>query len=65
MGGRDSFNFIMIDYPGYGLSTGQPNEESIFEMSTIVFDYVQQHELIDRDKIPVMGYINSFNYLYC
>ncbi len=50
------YNFVMVDYPGYGLSNGIPNEESIFSMSLTVFDYVSNLENINQQKIIVMGF---------
>lgn len=52
----EEFNVIMVDYPGYGLSSGYPNEEDIFRMSLFVYDYVYQIEEIDNTKIIIMGF---------
>lgn len=52
----NGFNVIMVDYPGYGLSNGKPNETSIYEMSLIVYDYVSTLNHVDSNKIIVMGF---------
>jgi hypothetical protein len=52
----NDYNFLMIDYPGYGLSDGKPSELGIYEMSLTVFDYVMGLSEIDNSKIIVLGY---------
>lgn len=52
----EGFNYIMIDYPGYGLNKGTPNQKSIYKMSLEVYDYVAEMEFIDSNKIIVKGY---------
>ena len=51
-----NYNVIMVDYPGYGISSGTPNEEDIYDMALTVFDYVYNLERIDNTKIIVMGF---------
>jgi pimeloyl-ACP methyl ester carboxylesterase len=50
------FNFVMVDYPGYGLSSGIPNENDINKMSLSVYDYVSKMKYVDSSKIVVMGF---------
>lgn len=52
----ESYNVIYIDYPGYGLSTGSPEEDVNLEMSLIVFDYIIQLDYVDPQELVVMGY---------
>jgi pimeloyl-ACP methyl ester carboxylesterase len=46
--------FIMIDYPGYGRSTGRPSEKTICEMALDTYDYVSGME--DTGEVFVMGF---------
>lgn len=52
----DYANFVMIDYPGYGLSKDVITEKSFKEMALKVYDYVKDHEYVNPDKIVVMGF---------
>ncbi len=52
----NDYNVIMVDYPGYGFSGGETNEESIYKMSLEVFDYVYKLDKIDNSKIIVFGF---------
>lgn len=49
------YNFLMIDYPGYGRSEGYPSEENIFAMAKSVMDYVTSEETLNGEII-VMGF---------
>lgn len=47
-----NYNFIMLDYPGYGTSTGTPSEESIKQMANYIYDeLVEFYQLQDEDII--------------
>ena len=50
------YQFIMIDYPGYGLSEGKTNDDSMIEMSKVVYEYVKDLEYVDQDHIYIYGY---------
>lgn len=54
--GLEDYNFIMIDYPGFGLSTDEITEENIYSMSIYIFDAIKTFEDINQDKIIVMGF---------
>lgn len=54
--GFTNYNFVMVDYPGFGLSSGEITEENIYQMSLVVFDYVANHEDVDPDNIIVLGF---------
>lgn len=49
------YNFLMVDYPGYGQSDGEPGSDSIFEMSHRVMEYVKNDMALNQ-KIIVMGF---------
>ena len=50
------YNFMMVDYPGYGLSGGSPSESSIFQMTLAAYDYAVTRDDVDGAKIVVEGY---------
>lgn len=50
-----NYNFLMIDYPGYGQSDGEPGKDSILRMTESVMQYVQKEERLN-EKIIVMGF---------
>lgn len=52
----EEYNFIMIDYPGYGTSLGSPNQERIYEMALSTFDYILDKYNLDNDDITVMSH---------
>ncbi|QVL33306.1 alpha/beta hydrolase [Telmatocola sphagniphila] len=46
---------MVFDYPGYGLSTGSPDEKSCYESATsVIQDYIQRG-LIDPNKLVYLG----------
>lgn len=49
-------HFVMVDYPGYGLSTGRPSETGIYEMALAAYDQVAQLENVDADRIYALGF---------
>ncbi len=50
------YNFIMIDYPGYGLSEGKTSDHAMIKMAESVFDYVASLSYVDQTQIYVYGY---------
>ena len=50
------YNFMAIDYPGYGRSSGSPSEEAIFKMALLAYDYATTRNDVDGSKIVVEGY---------
>lgn len=52
----NNFNFIMIDYPKYGLSTNNLSQDNIFKMALLTFDYVVNELNYSNNNIIVMGY---------
>lgn len=51
----DNYNFLMIDYPGYGLSEGKPSDTTMFEASEKIYEYAKTLD-IDKNNIIIMGY---------
>lgn len=52
----EGFNFIMIDYPGYGLSEGKTSDHSITKMAETVYDYIASLSYVDELEIYIYGY---------
>ena len=44
-----------MNYRGYGLSQGTPNERSLTADAELIYDEVVKHPHIDREEIVVMG----------
>lgn len=51
-----SYNFLCVDYPGYGLSDGEPSDESMFDAALRIYDYACQLDNVDPNNIVVIGY---------
>lgn len=51
-----NYNFIMIDYPGYGLSSGKPSEVDLYIMADVVFKFVSSLDAVDETNITIMGF---------
>ena len=52
----EGYQFIMIDYPGYGLSDGKPHDDSMKEMSEVVYEYIKDLDYVDHDHVYIYGY---------
>ncbi len=52
----EGYNFIVVDYPGYGLSEGKPNEENVLDTGISLYDYAASLDCTDKDNIVVMSY---------
>jgi len=50
------YNFLMVDYPGYGLSEGKPSDKTMFEAGLMVYDYACNLDFIDKNNIAILGY---------
>lgn len=50
------YNFMMVDYPGYGLSGGEPTEQSITAMARAVRDYALSREDVDSSRLVLAGW---------
>ena len=50
--------FLLIDYPGYGMSEGRPNPQSILENSERALQALleQKHWKLDADALCVLGH---------
>lgn len=50
------YNLMIIDYPGYGMSKGQPSDDSMFLASNYIFEYATKMNEVDKNNIVIMGY---------
>ncbi len=50
---RHGFDFLAIDYPGYGKSAGQPSEEGCYESAQMAYNWALQQ--YDAEKIIIYG----------
>ena len=50
------YNFMYVDYPGYGLSTGEPSDKSLFDAGIKTYDYAKMQKYVDKDNIIIVGY---------
>lgn len=50
---RNGYELWMIDYPGYGKSTGSPNEKIIYEEALLMYDVASKQ--INADSIVIYG----------
>lgn len=50
------YNFLVVDYPEYGLSTGKVSEKSMFEAANKIYEYAENLEYVDNDNIVVLGF---------
>lgn len=46
---------LLVEYPGYGRSSGKPSEKSITETAVSAYDAVLKHDGIDPEKIIIFG----------
>ena len=49
-------NVLLMDYRGYGLSTGEPDVEWIKRDAEKIFDAAASHVLVQKDRITVIGF---------
>lgn len=50
-----NINILMVEYRGYGLSEGAPNERGLYIDAQSAIDYIMQRTDVDRTKIIVFG----------
>lgn len=46
---------LLVEYPGFGRSAGNPSERSITETAVAAFDAVLQREEVDPERIVIFG----------
>jgi pimeloyl-ACP methyl ester carboxylesterase len=49
------YNFLIMDYPGYGLNDGLPSAENIYKEALITYDYVSNLSYVDENRIIIGG----------
>ena len=50
------YNFMVVDYPTYGISTGEISEKTLFDTGIKTYEYAESLECVDNDKIVVLGF---------
>ncbi|MGI6726293.1 MAG: alpha/beta hydrolase [Christensenellales bacterium] len=51
-----SYHFMMVDYPGYGNSEGEPTEQSILAMADAALAYALSRADVSPDRVVIAGY---------
>ncbi len=49
-------NFAYLDYPGYGLSSGSPDEASLKQMGLDAYDALAARDDVDESRIVLFGF---------
>lgn len=52
----EGYNLMIIDYPGYGLSEGNPSDKTMFEAGLKIYDYAHTLNCVYTNNIVVLGY---------
>lgn len=52
---RRGFHVLLVEYPGYGRSTGQPSQKNITQTFCAAYDLVVQRPDVDPSKIVLFG----------
>ena len=50
-----AWGWLMVNYRGYGLSEGQPNEHALLEDARLVYDWAAARPDVDTQRIVVLG----------
>ncbi len=50
------YSFVMIDYPGYGKSSGTPNQENVTAAARAAYDYVIEQTSFTSEQIILFGH---------
>lgn len=54
-GGKQRFGVLMLDYPGYGLSEGEPTEEGMYESVDLAMRWLQSRGMTG-DRLAIYGF---------
>jgi len=46
---------LIIDYPGYGKSTGKPDEESCYEAADLAYDWIVKDKQVPAEQVILYG----------
>lgn len=46
---------LLVEYPGFGRSSGKPSEGSIVETAVTAYDVMQKREEVDSERIVIFG----------
>ncbi len=46
---------LLVEYPGYGRSTGEPSQASVTETFVTAYDVITAHDAVDAERIILLG----------
>lgn len=52
----DNYNILYVDYPGYGLSVGNPSSALLLESGLTIYDYASKLDYVDKNNIIIFGF---------
>ena len=52
----DGYNVLYVDYPGYGLSVGNPSGKNLLDAGLTIYDYASKLKYVDKNNIVVLGF---------
>jgi len=52
----DGYNYLFVDYEGYGINEGRTHYLNMYEQALAVFDYATSLPNVDSSRIVTMGY---------
>jgi hypothetical protein len=52
---REGLGFLAVEYPGYGLSAGEPTEASLDDAAQAALDYLREMLHVPTDRIVIEG----------
>ena len=52
----EGYNYLYVDYEGYGINEGKTNYLNMYEQALAVYDFAAAQKYVDEQNIVVMGY---------
>ncbi len=53
---RQGIGVLLVEYPGYGRSTGEPTQATIAATLTVAYDWLIAQPAVDRERILLFGF---------
>lgn len=53
---RQGYAVLLVEYPGYGRSTGEPSEETISTSLTLAYDWAVAQPGVDQERVVLFGF---------
>jgi pimeloyl-ACP methyl ester carboxylesterase len=51
----EDWAFLLVNYPGYGISEGKPGQKSFYKAALEIYDFAVARDDVDAENIVVMG----------